>query len=94
MTMSWKNTSALCLGLLLAGTMGVLANEGANEGNGPKKTYQTNDGYTFSNPGEMFQHLRDRDIEGFASGNPKEIVDHYPEEFENVGDLIEQKRLD
>ncbi len=93
MKMSWKNGPAICLGLLLAGTLGVVAGETAKDTN-PPKTYELNDGSKFENPGEMFQHLRDRDIDGFASGNPKDIVDAYPEEFENVGDLIEQKRVD
>jgi hypothetical protein len=49
------------------------------------------DGTVHSNPGEMFQHLRTRD-NGFAAGNPKDIVNAYPDEFDNVGDLIHQKR--
>lgn len=65
----------------------------ADPGNGGGKNYELEDGATFTNAGAMFQHLRDRD-NGFASGNPKDIVEAYPEEFENVGDLIEQKRVD
>jgi hypothetical protein len=49
------------------------------------------DGTVHQNPGEMFQHLRDRD-NGYAAGNPKDIVNAYPNEFDNVGDLIQQKR--
>ncbi|WP_108461170.1 hypothetical protein [Devosia naphthalenivorans] len=55
--------------------------------------YELVDGSTYSNAGEMMQHLRDRQDE-YAAGNPKEIVDAYPEEFENVGDLIQEKRVD
>ena len=60
---------------------------------GGQKQYELLDGTTHSNPGEMFQHLRERD-NGLASGNPKDIVDAYPDEFDNVGDLIRQKRVD
>lgn len=49
------------------------------------------DGTVHKNAGAMFQYLRDRD-NGLAAGNPKDIVEAYPDEFENVGDLIEQKR--
>lgn len=49
------------------------------------------DGTVHENAGAMFQYLRDRD-NGLAAGNPKDIVEAYPDEFENVGDLIEQKR--
>lgn len=55
--------------------------------------YELGDGTSFSNAGAMFQHLRDRD-NGLAAGNPKDIVDAYPDEFDNVGDLIHQKRVD
>lgn len=55
------------------------------------KPLQLIDGSVYDNPGKMFQHLRDRE-DGFAAGNPKAIVDAYPDEFENVGDLIQQKR--
>ena len=55
------------------------------------KTYVLVDGTVHDNPGEMFQHLRTRD-NGYAAGNPKDIVNAYPDQFENVGDLIEQKR--
>lgn len=59
----------------------------------PEKSYVLEDGTVHETPGEMFQHLRDRDIDGFASGNPKDIVEAYPDQFENVGDLIHQKRV-
>lgn len=55
------------------------------------KPLQLIDGSVYDNPGKMFQYLRDRD-DGLAAGNPKAIVDAYPDEFENVGDLIHQKR--
>jgi hypothetical protein len=42
-----------------------------------------------ANPGAMLQTLRTR--ERGASGNPKEVADAYPNEFDNVGDLIQQK---
>jgi hypothetical protein len=62
-----------------------------NSGNGNgNKTLTLVDGDTFSNPGQMFQYLRTRT--DAAAGNPKAIVDAYPEEFDNVGDLIQQKR--
>jgi hypothetical protein len=40
-------------------------------------------------PGQMFQYLRGRPTG--ATGNPKAIVDAYPDSFDNVGDLIDQK---
>lgn len=88
---------ALVLGLLLATSSTAFAeptkSENANASNGSDKRYELVDGTSFSNPGAMFQHLRERD-NGYAAGNPREIVDAYPQEFENVGDLIEQKRVD
>jgi len=59
---------------------------------GPKQMV-LEDGTVHRNAGEMFQYLRDRD-NGLAAGNPKDIVNAYPDEFENVGDLIDQKRAD
>jgi hypothetical protein len=93
MKISMTKTAALCLGLILASSLSAVAGENGKEPKSPK-TYVLNDGTIHSNPGEMFQQLRDRDIENFASGNPKDIVDAYPEEFKNVGDLIDQKRAD
>jgi len=62
-----------------------------NSGNGNgNKTLTLVDGDTFSNPGEMFQYLRTRT--DAAAGNPKAVVGAYPDEFDNVGDLIQQKR--
>ncbi len=62
-----------------------------NSGNGNgNKTLTIVNGDTFSNPGQMFQYLRTRT--DAAAGNPKAIVDAYPNEFANVGDLIQQKR--
>lgn len=43
-------------------------------------------GATFKNPGKMFQALRaDR------GQNPAEVAATFPNSFENVGDLIDQK---
>lgn len=58
---------------------------------GPDRELTLVDGTVHENPGSMFQHLRERD-NGYAAGNPKDIVNAYPDEFENVGDLIHQKR--
>ena len=74
----------------------ALATAGAYADSKPENAgqqYELVDGSTFTNAGEMMQHLRDREDE-YAAGNPKEIVDAYPEEFENVGDLIQEKRVD
>ena len=82
-------TKSLLLGLglaLLAAPAGI-----ADEGNGNSPSYVLEDGTEFATPGAMFQHLRTRD-DGQAAGNPKAIVDAYPDEFETVGDLIHQKR--
>ena len=83
-----KKSALLGLGLaLLVGGAGTLAQEQSG------KSYVLEDGTVHETPGEMFQHLRTRDIDDFAAGNPKDIVEAYPEEFENVGDLIHQKRV-
>ena len=75
------------LGLaLLVGVTGAMAEEGKHE-----VSYVLEDGTVHDTPGDMFQYLRTRD-NGLAAGNPKEIVEAYPDEFDNVGDLIEQKR--
>ncbi|MET3900469.1 hypothetical protein ABIB57_004435 [Devosia sp. UYZn731] len=71
---------------LLIGVTGVMAEEGKHDG-----SYVLKDGTVHDTPGEMFQYLRDRE-NGLAAGNPKDIVDAYPDEFDNVGDLIHQKR--
>lgn len=86
MRTSWKKAVALGLGLVLLGGAGLHADEG-----GSGKSYVLKDGTVHENPGEMFQHLRTRD-NGLAAGTPKDIVNAYPDEFENVGDLIDQKR--
>lgn len=39
--------------------------------------------------GSMFQYLQDREVG--ANGTPKDVVDAYPNSFENVGDLVHQK---
>jgi len=62
-----------------------------NKGNGNgNKTLTLVDGDTFSNPGKTFQYLRTRT--DAAAGNPKAVVNAYPDSFSNVGDLIQQKR--
>jgi len=76
---------AACSSLALAGDGS--GNNGQGNGN---KTLTLVDGDTFSNPGQMFQYLRTRT--DATAGNPKAIVDAYPGEFDNVGDLIQQKR--
>ena len=84
---SLLKNSFLGLGLaLLAGATGTMADESKHDG-----TYVLEDGTAYDNPGEMFQYLRTRDND-LAAGNPKDIVDAYPDEFKNVGDLIDQKR--
>jgi hypothetical protein len=75
----------VCIALLI-GVTGAVAEEGKHEG-----SYVLKDGTVHDTPGEMFQYLRDRD-NGLAAGTPKDIVDAYPDEFDNVGDLIHQKR--
>lgn len=91
-----KKILALALSAVLLASSAAYAApkaEGASQqepqGNGAKD-YVLLDGTTHSNPGEMFQHLRERDV--LAAGNPKDIVNAYPDEFDNVGDLIHQKR--
>jgi hypothetical protein len=62
-----------------------------NNGNGNgNETLTLVNGSTFSNPGKMFQYLRTRT--DAAAGNPKAVVNAYPDEFSTVGDLIQQKR--
>ncbi|MBD8065687.1 hypothetical protein IC608_09390 [Devosia sp. PTR5] len=85
-----KAATVAVVAALLA-TSAAVADPGTNKGGG--KHYELVDGTSFTNAGAMLQHLRDRD-NGYASGNPKDIVEAYPEEFENVGDLIHQKRVD
>lgn len=84
-------SATVAIAVALFATSSSYADPGTNNGGG--KRYELVDGKTFTNAGEMFQHLRDRE-DGYASGNPKDIVEAYPEEFENVGDLIHQKRVD
>ncbi len=79
----------LGLGLALLATPAAMAEEG--KGNGT--TYVLEDGTVHETPGAMFQYLRTRD-NNLAAGNPKDIVNAYPEEFETVGDLIHQKRVE
>jgi len=92
------NYRAIAICLLAATTLSTAALAGdngkqgdGNSGNGNgNKTLTLIDGDTFSNPGQMFQYLRTRT--DAAAGNPKAIVDAYPDSFDNVGDLIQQKR--
>lgn len=87
MKTSLKKCAMLGLGLaFLGGIGGAQADE-----QGSDKTYVLKDGTVHETPGAMFQHLRTRDGE-LAAGDPKDIVNAYSDEFENVGDLIEQKR--
>lgn len=84
-------SATVAIAIALLATSGAYAEPEANNAGG--KSYELVDGTTFTNAGTMIQHLRDRE-NGYASGNPKEIVETYPDEFENVGDLIHQKRVD
>jgi len=62
-----------------------------NSGNGNgNQTLTLIDGDTFGSPGKMFQYLRTRT--DAVAGNPQAIVNAYPDSFDNVGDLIRQKR--
>lgn len=83
---------ALVFGATVLMSAAASADPGQNAGNGGHE-YVLLDGTTHDTPGEMFQYLRTRD-NGFAAGNPKDIVEAYPESFENVGDLVDQKRTD
>jgi hypothetical protein len=76
----------LGLGLALLATPAALA----DAGNGT--TYVLEDETVHETPGAMFQYLRTRDE--LAAGNPKDIVNAYPEEFETVGDLIHEKKVE
>lgn len=87
MKTSFAKTTAVGLSIAL---LGGIAGTHADERQAPKR-YVLEDGTTHATPGEMFQYLRTRDNE-LAAGNPKDIVDAYPDEFDNVGDLIQQKR--
>jgi len=85
----------MCVVALVACSTPTYAGQGhdasGNNGNGEgNQTLTLIDGDTFSNPGEMFQYLRTRT--DAAAGNPKAIVNAYPDSFDNVGDLIKQKR--
>jgi hypothetical protein len=87
----------LGLGLALLATQASLADQGKGNGNGNGNangndtTYVLEDGTVHETPGAMFQYLRTRDND-LAAGNPKDIVNAYPDDFETVGDLIHQKR--
>jgi hypothetical protein len=91
------NRRILALSLVAAASFTTLAyadsgKQGTgNNGNGNgNQTLTLINGDTFTNPGQMFQYLRTRT--DAAAGNPKAVVDAYPWVFDNVGDLIQQKR--
>ena len=79
--------AAACSTLAAAGERSGTGNSGQGNGN---TTLTLVDGDNFSNPGKMFQYLRTRT--DASAGNPKAIVDAFPGSFDNVGDLIQQKR--
>jgi hypothetical protein len=79
----------LGLGLALSATPAAMA----DQGNGNGTIYVLEDETEHETPGAMFQYLRSRDS-NLASGNPKDIVDAYPEEFGTVGELIHEKRVE
>lgn len=81
----------VAIAIALLAMSGAYADPATN--NGGSKQYELVDGTTFTNAGAMIQHLRDRE-NGYAFGNPKGIVEAYPEEFDNVGELIDEKRVD
>ena len=77
--------------LLLGFSLALLATQTgmADQGNGT--TYVLEDGTVHETPGAMFQYLRTRDND-LAAGNPKDIVNAYPDDFATVGELIHEKR--
>jgi hypothetical protein len=85
---SLKAAALIGLGVAILTNATGMADEGAS-----KKVYILEDNTVHDTPGAMFQYLRTRD-NGLATGNPKDIVEAYPDEFDNVGDLIDQKRDD
>ena len=85
-------SATLALAIAIFASSAAHADPDTNNKGGSKQ-YELVDGTSFTNAGAMLQHLRDRD-NGYASGNPKDIVEAYPEEFDNVGDLIHDKRVD
>lgn len=76
------------LGLMLCAVPAAMA----DAGNGNGTTYVLDDETVHETPGAMFQYLRTRDE--LAAGNPKDIVDAYPEAFDTVGELIHEKRVE
>ncbi len=86
-----KTTKSVLLGLGLALLATQVGMADAGKVNGT--TYVLEDGTVHETPGAMFQYLRTRD-NNLAAGNPKDIVNAYPESFETVGDLIHDKRAD
>lgn len=90
-----NKTLLLGLGLALLATQVAVADNGNGQGNGNaygnETIYILEDETVHDTPGAMFQYLRTRDSD-LAAGNPKDIVNAYPDVFETVGDLIHQKR--
>lgn len=87
--MKTKKSVLLGLGLALFATQAGMA----DAGNGNGTTYVLEDETVHETPGAMFQYLRTRDGD-LAAGNPKDIVNAYPEAFETVGELIHEKRVE
>ena len=83
-----NKTLLLGLGLALLASPAAMADDGNGNGGdngnghayGNETTYVLEDETVHETPGEMFQYLRTRDSD-LASGNPKEIVDAYPDIF-------------
>lgn len=86
-----KRTLAITTATALA-VVGFAGTATADPGGTPNENARActlNLGGEFTSPGHMFQFLRDR--EQGAAGTPKDIVDAYPNSFDNVGHLIAQK---
>jgi opacity protein-like surface antigen len=86
-----KTTAAIAIGVAALMTTAAYADSNKNgdqQNNGGGKQYKLSDGTPFSNPGEMFQHLRERD-----GLNPAGIVEKYGS-WDNVGELIHDKRVE
>ena len=81
--------SVIVTAALLAAGGAFAKDTTGNPGNG-NQGCELADGSTYKNPGKMFQHLRIRD-DGNAAGNPKDIVNAYPDSFDSVGNLIDKK---
>ncbi len=73
----------------LAGTASAAPGNGNGYGNG-NQGCQLNraPGQEFKNPGKTFQYMRS---DAHPDENPKDVVNAYPNDFRNVGDLVHQK---